>query len=219
MLKSLRCLKHEQLVGLLFMLALHGVALYALWRMHIISLPVLPDTLMVELINQPPPVQAKPTRTEPLRPSEPQPLKPPEPQQLVAEAQIVQPFEPVAYAPLPPPEPVVVAPPLPPSPAPLPLQPVLLSGELSVVCPERSPPDYPAQSMRMNEQGKVVLKVELDEDGRIANVAVQAGSGFTRLDAAALGAVKTWRCKPVVRNGVAVRAVALQPFNFTLEGS
>jgi protein TonB len=43
-------------------------------------------------------------------------------------------------------------------------------------------------------------------------------SGFKRLDEAAMTAVKTWRCNPPVRNGQPVRAVALQPFNFVLQG-
>ena len=74
-------------------------------------------------------------------------------------------------------------------------------------------------SKRMNEQGKVVLRVELGEDGRVANAEVKTSSGYRRLDDAALNTVKTWRCKPAMRNGVAMRAVALQPFNFILEGS
>jgi len=106
---------------------------------------------------------------------------------------------------------VVEAPPLPP-------QAVTLSSELSVSCLERTPPDYPSISMRMNEQGKVVLKVELGEDGRVARLEVKSSSGYQRLDSAALSAVKTWHCKPAIRNGMAVHAIALQPFNFILEG-
>jgi protein TonB len=214
--ESFQNLKHEQWAGLLFVLALHAGALAALWRLHIIGAPAVPDTLMVEFIN-PPPAQSKPPVPEPPKLSKSQPVEPPEPQQLVADAPVVKPDEPVAYAPPVPPEPVVVAPPAPPAP-PMPQQPVVLSGELSVSCPERTPPDYPRLSMRMNEQGKVVLHVELEEDGGIVNAQVKTSSGFARLDAAALAAVKTWRCKPVIRNGVAVHAVALQPFNFMLEG-
>ena len=111
--------------------------------------------------------------------------------------------------PPPPPEPVIEAPP----------QPVVLASELSVNCPGRSPPDYPLISKRMNEQGKVVLRVELGEDGRVAAAEVKTSSGFHTLDEAALNTVKTWRCKPLMRDGAAVRTVALQPFVFILEGS
>jgi len=210
--ESLRNLKQEQLIGLLFVLLLHGAALYELWSYRIIPTPDEAITLMVTLINPPSPAQPKPPK-----PVEPPPLEPPPPEHLhlAAEAPVALPDEPVVYvppiSPPPPPPPAVVAPPLPP-------QPVLLSSELSVVCPERSPPDYPSLSMRMNEQGKVVLRVELGEDGSVANLEIKTSSGFRRLDDAALSTVKTWRCKPAVRNGKAMRAIALQPFNFILEG-
>jgi protein TonB len=60
--------------------------------------------------------------------------------------------------------------------------------------------------------------VELDGEGKIAAVAFKTRSGFARLDEAAVSAVKTWRCRPAMREGVAVPAVALQPFDFILEG-
>ena len=207
MLESLQSLKREQLIGLLFVLALHGAGLCWLWSYRIIPTPIDAYTVMVNLINPPPAKQPKPAPPKPL--PKPRPVEPPKPQQLVAEAQVVFPDEPIVYAP--PPPPVAEAPPLPP-------QPVVLSSELSVSCPERSPPDYPVLSMRMNEQGKVVLRVELGEDGHVAHSEVKTSSGYQRLDAAALSAVKAWHCKPAIRNGVAVHALALQPFNFILEG-
>jgi len=207
LLKSLRSLKLELWIGLLFVLVLHGAVLYKLWSYRISPKPVDETTIMVNIINSPPPDQPKPPIPEPPKP---QPVKPPKPQQLVAETPAVKPDEPVAYAPAPPPSVVEVPP--------LPTQPVVLAGELSVGCQERTPPDYPLLSKRMNEQGKVVLRVELGEDGHVAHVEVIKSSGSQRLDSAALSAVKTWRCKPTMRNGVAVKAVALQPFNFILEG-
>jgi len=210
MFEALRHLDRGKLLGLLFVLVLHGAGLYGLWSYRLIPTPDEAITLMVNLINPPPPEQPKP-KPEPPKPPKPRPPEPPPPEHrhLVVEAPVVQPDEPVAYAP-PPPPPVVEAPPLPP-------QPVMLSNELAVSCPERSPPDYPMVAKRMNERGKVVLRVELGEDGRVANVAVKTSSGHQRLDDAALNAVKRWRCKPVMQNGVAVRAVALQPFSFVLE--
>lgn len=199
-------MKGEKLFGLLFVLALHGAGLYGLWSYRVIPAPDEALTLMVNLINPPPPEQAKPPKPAPPPKSHP-PKLPEHRQHLAVEAPVASPDEPVAYAPPPPLPSAIEAPP----------QPVILSGELSVSCPERSPPDYPRLSKRMNEQGKVVLRVELGEDGRVANVAVGTSSGYRRLDDAALGAVKTWRCKPAMQNGVAARAVALQPFNFILE--
>ena len=97
-------------------------------------------------------------------------------------------------------------------------QSVLLSSELSVSCSERTPPSYPKLSLRLGEQGRTLLLVELDEQGRVVNVSVKTGSGYSRLDEAAVNAVKSWRCAPALRNGVAVRSVATQQFNFALTG-
>jgi protein TonB len=219
MFEPLRSLKREKLIGLLFVLMLHGVAIYTLWSYRILPTPDEAIILMVNFIN-PPPALPEPPKPEPPKPVKPPPQVPPlqapppqepPPADLAAKAPVVLPNEPMVYVPPPPPPPFVQAPPLPP-------QPVVLSGELSVVCPERSPPEYPSLSMRMNEQGKVVLRVELGEDGKVANSEVKTSSGIKRLDDAALNAVKNWHCKPAILNGKAVRAYALQPFNFTLEG-
>jgi protein TonB len=118
----------------------------------------------------------------------------------VVEAPVETPEEPVAP---PPPEPA---------------GPVMLASELAVTCPKRSPPEYPPASRKMGEQGRVVLWVELDEQGRMSAARVETSSGSKRLDGAALAAVKNWRCNPAMRNGMAVRAAALQPFVFKLEG-
>ena len=100
---------------------------------------------------------------------------------------------------------------------PLPAGPVALSSELAVACPERTAPAYPTLSRRFGETGTVVLRVELDESGRVAVARVSSSSGHARLDEAALAVVKTWRCTPATRDGQPVRAVALQPFRFVLQ--
>lgn len=206
-MKLMRKLKPEQVFGLVLVLVLHGAVLYGLWSYHMIPTPDEAVTLMVNLINPPPPDKPKPP--EPPKLPKPHPVEVPKPRQLVAENAVLMPNEPVAPPPAPPPAPV--APPAPP-------QVVTLSGELSVSCAERSPPVYPAYSMRLNEQGRLVLRVELGVDGHVSNVSYKTRSGFNRLDEAAVAAVKTWRCKPAMRGGVAVPSVALQPFDFILEG-
>jgi periplasmic protein TonB len=101
---------------------------------------------------------------------------------------------------------------------PKPAPPLMMSLELSLACSQRTPPSYPAVSRRLGEQGQVKLQVELDETGRITFARVAESSGHKRLDEAGLVAVKSWQCNPSTHNGVAVRAVALQPFVFILEG-
>ena len=102
---------------------------------------------------------------------------------------------------------------------PLAVGPVALSSELSVACPQRSAPAYPAISRRLGEMGVVVVQVELSETGHVTVAKVQTASGFDRLDEAALAAVRTWHCTPPTRNGQPVRATALQPFNFVIQGN
>ena len=95
--------------------------------------------------------------------------------------------------------------------------PVMLSSELSVICPVLNPPPYPRQSRQLGEEGKLTLKLELNENGRVKEIQVLNSSGYHRLDEAAVAAVKTWRCNPPLQNGQPVRAIALQPFSFVLE--
>lgn len=199
--------KPEQIAGLLFVVALHGAALYGLWSYRILPAPAEETLLMVNLVNPPPAEKQK--RPDPPRPHKAKHVEPPKPQQIVAEAPAAKPEEPIAP---PPPLPVIESPPLP-------EPPMMLNDDLAVNCPDRSPPEYPAQSRRLNEQGKVVLRVELGKDGRVDLARIRTSSGYPRLDEAALEAIRKWHCRPPVRDGSPVRAVALQPFNFTLEGS
>lgn len=195
--------------GLLFVLAAHGALLYGLWSQRLIPPPEEMATLFVNFIAAP--KLKEESKTE-LQPPKPQLEKKPQARQLVAETPVLAENEPVA--PPPPQAPVaMVAPPVP-----MPQGPVTLSAELSVVCPELSAPAYPPLSRRLGEEGKLMLRVELDESGHISTAQIINSSGFKRLDDAALAAVKTWRCNPPRRNGQPVRAIALQPFNFVLHG-
>jgi protein TonB len=61
---------------------------------------------------------------------------------------------------------------------------------------------YPADSRAKGEQGRVVVKVLIDVDGRGSRAEVQKSSGYPSLDKAALDAVTTWKYVPAKRNGV-----------------
>ncbi|MEW6513221.1 MAG: energy transducer TonB [Pseudomonadota bacterium] len=202
----------EQVAGLAIVLALHTATLWGLWQHRLIPSPQEAMTLFVNFIAPSVPEKIPPP------PPKPKPIEKPQPRQLVAETPVVAPYDYLATSPLPKPEPirppVVEAPPMP-----MPVGPVALTSELSVACPERTPPAYPAFSRRMGEEGTVILRVELDEAGVVAHARVQTSSGFARLDEAALDAVRTWRCNPAQRNGQPVRAVAMQPFKFILQGN
>ena len=214
----------DQLAGISLVTLLHVTAFFALWQQGLLPSAEQARTLFVKFMEPPPPIK----KLELPKPSQ-QPVKPhsaekPPPQQLVSQAPVMSPTD--AVAPAPPPQPIVaeVAKVVTPvtvaavPAAPVSQNPVALDTELSVTCPDREPPVYPAQSRRRGEAGQVVLKVELDEQGLVAEARVQTSSGVPRLDEAALTAVRNWHCTPAMRAGRAVRAVALQPFNFVIQG-
>lgn len=228
-------------LGVAVVAALHAAVLYGLWHSAIPLLPRQNAPLFVSFVPPEPPPEVPVTLQPPApapkpearpRPPErpravakPRPVPAAPPRPLVAQAPVLSPTEPVG--PPPSPEPVVeaapqpvVAPPVPapaaePEAPPKPAGPVILTSELSVICPERTAPEYPAQARRRGEQGQVVLRVNLDETGRVSAVRV-VQSATPSLDEAALAAVRGWHCNPARRDGQAVRAVATQPFNFAL---
>ncbi len=78
------------------------------------------------------------------------------------------------------------------------------------------PPEYPRLSRRAGEEGRVLLKVLVSVEGRPESVEISKGSGFERLDAAALNAVKQWRFEPARKGGKALSAFVIVPLTFTL---
>jgi len=199
-------------VGLVIVLVLHAAILWVLWQHRLIPTPQNAMTLFVNLI-----APADPQMDEPPKPSppKPRPVEKPQPRQLAAETPTIAPADYVAL-PQPQPAPVIEAPLIA---APRQVGPVTLGAELSVSCPDRTPPDYPSISRRLGEEGTVILRVELDEQGRVGAAHIVSSSGHPRLDDAGMAAVRTWRCTPASRNGQPVRAVALQPFKFILQGN
>ncbi len=201
----------DRLASLLLVVAAHAAVLHGLWSHRLIPTPLEAATLFVNFLAPPAPEKMEQPRRPPPKP---QPIEKTQPRQLVAEAPVIAPTDYVAPPPPPKPASVIEAPPLP-----LPAGPVTMSSELSVACPERAAPLYPVLARRLGETGIVVLRVELSETGHVAAAKVQSSSGYARLDEAALAAVRAWRCTPPTRNGQPVRAVALQPFNFVLQGN
>lgn len=77
-------------------------------------------------------------------------------------------------------------------------------------------PAYPKASRALGEQGKVLLDVYIEDDGRVGNIRLHQSSGFARLDEAALLAVRQWRFTPARRAGRAVAMWTVQPISFDL---
>jgi len=77
-------------------------------------------------------------------------------------------------------------------------------------------PEYPSASKRLREEGSVVVQVLIDERGMPNDVHVVKSSGFSRLDASAVSAVKRFRFHPTVINGRPATGYAKIPVNFKL---
>jgi protein TonB len=77
-------------------------------------------------------------------------------------------------------------------------------------------PEYPPVSRRLQETGKVLLRVHVDTSGVATDVEIRNSSGFARLDSAAVKAVWQWRFIPAKRGETAVAAWVLIPLKFEL---
>ncbi len=95
------------------------------------------------------------------------------------------------------------------------IEPVPLSEESSrALLLENVQPSYPEQAMKAGLQGPVVLQAWIGRDGSVRELKLVNGSFL--LAKAAVSAVKQWRYRPYVRNGVAVEAETYVTVNFKL---
>jgi len=80
-------------------------------------------------------------------------------------------------------------------------------------------PDYPKLAKKRRWEGTVLLKVFIDERGKVDRAEIDRSSGHAVLDAAALRQVRDWRFRPARRGGIAIGSEALVPIDFILGGS
>lgn len=118
---------------------------------------------------------------------------------------------PVAKVPAPAPPEVASAPVAPPPVASAPR--TITSGVQYILAPQVV---YPQMSRRMGEQGKVVLRILVNENGKPDQVLVQTSSGSARLDEAGRQAALRALFKPYIEDGRAVPVYAIVPLVFTL---
>jgi protein TonB len=196
-------------IGLGVTLALHALAAAALLSYEPARKALLAAApIMVDLILSP--------RIEQPKPQPPTELPKPKP---VAK-RIERPIElPLVAAPAEAPAPVVVPPPPPPvelaPPAPpAPLTPPVFNADYL----DNPAPVYPPLSRRMNEQGRVTLRVLVNVHGTADEVQLRTSSGSTRLDDAARDAVRRWKFVPAKRGAEPVPAWVLIPISFRLQG-
>jgi TonB family protein len=95
------------------------------------------------------------------------------------------------------------------------MEPVNLAEDLSqALLLQKVTPSYPEQALKAGIEGAVILQAWIGKDGSIRDLKLVDGSLL--LGRAAVEAVKQWRYKPYLRNGVAVEAQTYVTVNFRL---
>lgn len=79
----------------------------------------------------------------------------------------------------------------------------------------RPMPAYPRDALRQGQEGEVVLQVDVDAEGKPTAVEVVTSSRYRSLDRAAAAAVRRWRFRPAMQDGVAVPGRVQQSVRFT----
>jgi periplasmic protein TonB len=202
----------ERLANATMVVLLHVLLAYAMLYVSVKNeLIALPPSISVRLL---PMIEDKPEPAKPLPPPpkpqlRKQPVPQPQPVLAVASPTATSSFTVAPQPPAPPPQPVIA----PPAPAPV----AVVAARFDADYLHNPKPVYPALSRRMNEEGKVLLKVRVSGQGVALDVAISKSSGFPRLDASAVDAVTRWRFVPARRGDEAVDSSVIVPITFALE--
>ncbi len=78
-------------------------------------------------------------------------------------------------------------------------------------------PAYPRKARRLGYEGMVMLKVLVDENGRVDDLTVLESSGHTILDQTALASVRKWLFEPGTEGGIRTKMWVRVPIRFDLE--
>lgn len=82
---------------------------------------------------------------------------------------------------------------------------------------EGSPPSYPKQSVRAEEEGSVLCRIHVSADGLVTTVDVMESSGHERLDRAATEAIRRWRFEPKRVDGRSIATSVVHRVTFRLD--
>jgi protein TonB len=150
-----------------------------------------------------------------IEPPKPRPVHRPTPRAVEKPRLVTAPAESpspiVAPAPPPPaPEPVAAAEPPPPA--------AITAPVFDAAYLQNPKPAYPLVSLRLREQGRVILRVRVSSAGTAEEVQVRTSSGYPRLDESARETVSHWKFAPARRGAEAVTEWVLIPIPFKLDG-
>ena len=87
-------------------------------------------------------------------------------------------------------------------------------GQLKLL--DAKAPTYPPRCLRLGIEGRVKVRALVGENGRPQEVTIDATSGDSALDEAALAAVRQWRFEAASRNGRPLRMYVIVPVDFKL---
>ncbi len=203
----------SKLPGIVVAVALHAAVIaallsYAPARQALTELAPIVVSLVQENKVEPPqelpkpkPVVKQPVKKEPV----PQPLLAITEPSSVPSTIVAPPPQP-----LPPPEPIAAPPATPAPPAPV------IPPQFNADYLKNPAPHYPPLSRRLGEEGRVVLRVYVDEQGLPGRIEIRTSSKYERLDNVAVETVKQWKFVPARRGDQAVSAWVLVPISFSL---
>lgn len=217
--------------SLVLVAAAHAALLLGLLSQRAaVPMPVEPP-ILVSLLQAEPVATKAPPPPRVVRPAPPKTVvQQPEPQvpetaaksepRLVAPSPATTPAPAETAAPAAPP---VEAAPSPPAEAPrraeaAPQEEVLEPPRFNADYLDNPAPGYPPLARRLGEQGRVLLRVQVNAAGAPAQVLLQQSSGHARLDEVASATVRRWKFVPARQGGRPVDAWVIVPIQFSLKG-
>jgi protein TonB len=197
------------LAGIAAIVAAHLALLVLLTTLRVIPLPTALAPLMVQIVPSaatPTPQISPPVPKPPERKVTPQPTTVPrlQPQMIAAQTPATASESTTAVVNNTP------APPTPPSTT-------VTQARFDADYLQNPAPSYPALSRRLGEEGKVILRVQVEANGRPGQIEVRSSSGSPRLDQSALDAVARWKFIPAKRGDETISAWVLVPIVFNLK--
>lgn len=80
-------------------------------------------------------------------------------------------------------------------------------------------PEYPKLARKRGWQGRVILSVHINAEGRAVHIQIKQSSGHKVLDRAALRALKKWKFEPAQKAGIRIASQLNIPIRFDLMNS
>ncbi len=92
-----------------------------------------------------------------------------------------------------------------------------VAADRDAIAHKMPPPSYPKAAAEQRIVGKVVVRVDVDTEGRATNVRVLQASPAGIFDDATVAAAKQWTFEPAIRNGKAVASALKIPVTYAMD--